>query len=330
MHKKIFIYILLVVLLALPVTSFGQSSQIVNTKDSKYTYSDLKEDIKTLSKKYPDRLEYQVLGTTIDNRNLYCLKLGNPKSKKQIFVSAGLHAREYINSQVCMKLVEYYCRNYRTSTYKGLSYKELLDEVCFIIMPMVNPDGIAISALGINGIKDKSIRSKIRNMPRVGSYSNWSANARGVDLNRNYTMYSDWPEQTKPGSWGYPGATRFSENETKAVSKALKSCNNLKAVINYHSMGQVIYWGYHNKSYKEKCQTFLELFTTMTGYTPINESHTSKTYGDLEHYIMHTYKVPYVCIENGCGTIPVPNYEFNSIYKKNKNGFAKSAYMFFK
>lgn len=236
--------------------------------------------------------------------------------------------REYINSQVCMKMVEYYCRNYYGGRYKGVRYKDLLNDVSFVVMPMVNPDGVAISALGLKGIKSASLRASICKLPRVGKYANWSANARGVDLNRNYTMYSDWSDKKKPGSWGYPGAKRFSESETKAVCKAIESCSDLQALINYHSMGRVIYWGYHSSYYKKSCSKFLNLFSSMTGYTPINESHTDRTYGDLEHYIMHQYKVPYVCVENGINGIPVLNNEFNSIYAKNKLGFAKAAHLF--
>lgn len=316
----------LILSLAMPAESFAASKYIVSDTDSKYTYSDLKEDMNKLVEKYPDRLQKNYLGKTADNRGLYSLVLGNPNAEKQIFVTAGIHARENINSQVAMRIVEYYCRNYKTGKYKGETFKELFDKVSICIVPMVNPDGIAISALGPNSIKDKALRAKIKRMPRNGSYTNWQANARGVDLNRNYKMYSGYPTTKTYSSQFFPGPKRYSEAETKAVLKAMDSCDNIKAVINYHSMGRVIYWGYHSKKYKEQCWSFVKLFKDMTGYNTIDESYTKATYGDLEHYVMHEYKVPYVCIENGISGVPVPNWEFNSIMSKNKLGFAKAAY----
>ena len=333
-HLKTLLALLLALLfvlmpqLAAPQTAEAATA-IVSTADKKYTYSDLKTDIQQLAKRYPDRLTVQKLGSTADGRFLYALVLGNPEAEKQIFVTAGMHAREYINCQVTMKMVEYYCQNYTTGKYKGQTYERLFDRVSICVMPMVNPDGIAISALGTSAIRDKALRTKVKKMPRSGAYSNWQANARGVDLNRNYKMYSGWPSTKTYASQYYPGPKRFSEAETQAVLAAMDSCSDIKAVINYHSMGRVIYWGYHSKKYKADCWFFVKLFKDMTGYSTIDESYTKATYGDFEHYVMHEYKVPYVCIENGKNTVPVPHSEFSSIYSKNKLGFAKAAYHFY-
>lgn len=322
------IIIIFSIFLALPMNTFGASSHIVDEKDSKYTYSDFTEDLNALTEKYPDRLTRTYLGNTADNRSLYCVVLGNPNARKQIFVTAGIHGREYINSQLVMDMIEYYCRNYKTGLYCGLSYEELFDSVSIVIVPMANPDGIAISALGPDSIRNAVLRKKVKKLPRTGAYSNWQANARGVDLNRNYKMYSTYPSTKSYASQYYPGPKRFSEAETQGILKALEACSNVQAVINYHSMGRVIYWGYHNKTYKAKCWSFVKLFRDMTGYSTIDESYTKATYGDFEHYIMHEYRVPYVCIENGISGVPVPNREFSYIFKKNKLGFAKAAYQY--
>ncbi len=302
---------------------------IVSSTDRKYTYKDFKSDMDKLVKKYPKYLSKHYLGKTADDRGLYYLVLGNPDAEKQIFVTAGFHAREYINCQVTMRLIEYYCRNYTTKSYEDVKYANLFDEVSFCILPMVNPDGIQISAYGPDGINDAKLRKKIRKMDRNGRYSNWKANARGVDLNNNYIIYKGKPIADDYCSEGYPGPKRYSEKETKAVRAAMDECSNIKAVINYHSMGRVIYWGYHSKKYKAECWDFAELFHDMTGYYMIDESYSTTARGDFEHYIMHEYKIPYVCIENGKGSVPVPNSEFASIYYKNRLGFAKAAYHYY-
>lgn len=317
--------LMMVTVVSQPVS--GATSYIVSRSDKKYSYSDMRQDIQQLTEKYPDRLTSQVLGQTADGRNIYALCLGNPEAEKQIFVTAGLHAREYINCQVVMMMVERYCSNYG-SRYKGVTYRELFDDVAIYIMPMVNPDGIAISQSGSSAIKDAALRKKVQKMPRRGGYSNWKSNARGVDLNHNYKMYAGKHPQKKPASENYPGPSRFSESETQAVRDLMKSMTNMKACLNYHSMGQVIYWGYKNKSYKSKSYALAKMFRTMTGYYLIDESYTKATYGDLEHYIINEYRIPYVCIETGYGGVPVASNQLMPIYNKLKTSFEKTAYMY--
>ncbi len=323
----VILILFLTMMTIIPQPVSAATSYIVSHSDKKYSYTDLKKDITQLTAKYPDRLTSQILGQTADGRNIYALCLGNPQAEKQIFVTAGMHAREYINCQVVMMMVERYCRNYE-GKYKGKTYRQLFDETAIYIMPMVNPDGIAISQSGPGAIKDAALRKKVKKMTRRGGYSNWKANARGVDLNRNYKMYAGKPAEKKPASEGYPGPSRFSENEAKAVRDLMKSMTNMKACLNYHSMGQVIYWGYKNKSYKAKSYALAKMFREMTGYYLIDESYTKATYGDLEHYVINEYRIPYVCIETGYGGVPVASKQLMSIYNKLKTSFEKTAYMY--
>lgn len=319
--------VFLTIMTAISQPVSASTSYIVSRSDKKYSYTDMKKDIEQLTAKYPDRLTSQVLGESADGRNIYALCLGNPEAEKQIFVTAGMHAREYINCQVVMMMVERYCRNYG-GKYKGKTYRQLFDEVAVYIIPMVNPDGIAISQSGAGAIRNTALRKKVQKMPRRGGYSNWKSNARGVDLNHNYKMYAGKHPQKKPASDNYPGPSRFSESETKAVRDLMKSMTNMKACLNYHSMGQVIYWGYKNKSYKSKSYALAKMFRQMTGYYLIDESYTKATYGDLEHYIINEYRIPYVCIETGYGGVPVSSRQLLPIYNKVMDSFEKTAYMY--
>ena len=104
------VFLTMMTAISQPVSA--STSYIVSRSDKKYSYTDMKKDIEELTAKYPDRLTSQVLGESADGRNIYALCLGNPEAEKQIFVTAGMHAREYINCQVVMMMVERYCRNY--------------------------------------------------------------------------------------------------------------------------------------------------------------------------------------------------------------------------
>ena len=128
------VFLTMMTAISQPVSA--STSYIVSRSDKKYSYTDMKKDIEELTAKYPDRLTSQVLGESADGRNIYALCLGNPEAEKQIFVTAGMHAREYINCQVVMMMVERYCRNYG-GKYKGKTYRQLFDEVAVYIIPMV-------------------------------------------------------------------------------------------------------------------------------------------------------------------------------------------------
>ncbi len=72
---------------------------------------------------------------------------------------------------------------------------------------MVNPDGVTISQKGVDGISDAVLKSQLedcyqQDLVSGNAYSDsrqyfalWKANARGVDLNRNFD--AGWEEYTR-------------------------------------------------------------------------------------------------------------------------------------
>lgn len=138
-------------------------------------------------------------------------------------MQAAIHAREYMVSQLVMKQIEFYCANYYTGTYKGKCFSQLFDKVCFKIVPMSNPDGVTISQYGPQGIRNSALRNNIKAMckryarGRHSYYTIWKANARGVDLNRNFNPY--WrllaSSQKAPSAFGYKGAGPVSEKNQR-------------------------------------------------------------------------------------------------------------------
>lgn len=299
---------------------------IVSSSDEIYTHQDMSKDIAVLSKKYPKIFRFRDFGRSLDDRKLYCLTLGNPHAKKQIFVTADMHAREYINGQMVMKCIEYYCKNYETGSYKGESYKSLFNKVSIVVLPMVNPDGVAIAMGGIDRIRKKELREKLKEMEaQIGT---WQANARGVDINRNFGIWKKGPDSAKyakePSYEYYGGVTIYSEPETRAVRRAINTCSDIQAFINFHSMGRIIFWGHYDEEFKEKCKDLAIAVQDLNGYALRDESDTRYDHGDFEHYIIKRYRIPYVCIETGL-SIPVSTSEFEPIYKAHRDLFAMLA-----
>ena len=277
----------------------------------------MKKDIKKLQKKYPDRLTVDIVGTTADNRNIYSITLGNKNAKKKTLVVAGMHAREYINCQVAMAMLERYCRRYKIGKSRGWSYKHILRENAIVFVPMLNPDGVTISQYGTKYIKDKKLRKLIRRVKKEGGkYKYWKANARGVDINRNFS--GNWGHRCKhhPRSEGYCGKEPFSEVESQVFRRLV---NNLKpkAIINLHSMGRMVYWGYHGKKTGKKEKKLTRIVFGQTHYESACENKT-KGYGNAEHWLKNHHKI-YVTIENGKSRCPVLHKEIYSVFRKNKN-----------
>lgn len=321
--------IAVLILTMAPVSVFGVEG-IVDETDTKYSYEDMKRDLKELAERYPEQTGLESLGKTADKRDIYCLRLGNPQAKKQIILQGCMHAREWLNCQVLMKTLERYLKSYHTGTYKGKTYARIFDQVAVYAVPMVNPDGVTISQYGISRIKDKSLRARLKKMSRRGSWSRWKANGRGVDLNRNFpASWGRRKDRKAPASEGYQGKKAGSERETKAVMGLIKRLPNLKACISYHSRGEIIYWGAKGTGSKRTAAYRLaKTVKSMCGYSLVDESKAYGAGGDLERYLIAKIRIPYVCIETGREETPLKHKDFKSIYRKHKTVLERTASLY--
>nr|MCR4955368.1 hypothetical protein [Lachnospiraceae bacterium] len=273
--------------------------KIVSITGKKYSYTAMKNDIEDLEKAYSDYCHVNVFGTSTKGRNLYDVVIGNPNAEKSVLVVSTLHAREYVCSALMMRQIEYYLKNYN-GTINGMVPSEVLNDVQIHYVVMANPDGVVISQ---------------------NSYKRWKANARGVDLNRNFPY--KFRVRGKKGAEGFSGSKAASEKETKAIIKLcknLKSTTSLKSVINYHAMGQIIFGDYSGSNSKVKKETtsLYHLARKLTGYKSA-ASYNSTGYGNFREYVMYGMKIPSITIEVGRTTCPCNFSEYGSIFTKNKN-----------
>lgn len=196
---------------------------IVDVSQQIYSYESLCEDMALLTAGHEDIMSYESRGITSQGRNIWLIKLGNLNAEKKILITASIHAREYMSSQLVMRMLEEFVLNFDVPNSDGVTYRQYFANTCFYILPMVNPDGVTISQNGIKSIK---------------------ANANGVDLNRNFPLgFGSGPRvASSPGLAYYPGTSPLSEPETQAMAVLLNE-NVFCAGINYHSMGNIIYYG---------------------------------------------------------------------------------------
>lgn len=307
-------------------TSFYNGNIVATTKQ-KYSYKDMQKDIKQLEKKYADYIDMEIIGTTVDNRNIYDVILGNPNAKKCVVFQASIHAREYMTSQLVMEQMEYYLDHYN-ETYKKKTYQEIFDKVCVHVVAMSNPDGVTISQEGINGIRKASLRKKIKKMYGARYTTTWKANARGVDLNRqfNYNFEYKIKKKYKKGSYaGYGGKKPVSEKESKALVKLVND-EKPKAVVNYHAMGNVIYCNYGGpKKVQKKVYKLAGEIRSLTGYTYMG---LDKAPG-FANWLVCKKKIPSCTVEIGMYNTPVPMSQWSTVWKQNKDVMAATANLYY-
>lgn len=306
---------------------------IVNTTRQKYNYADISRDLKELSNQYGDRFSYHSLGTSRDGRRLYEAILGNPNAKKKVMITAGIHGREYMTTQLTMKQIEFYCHHYYDGIYKNTYFSELFENTAFYIMPMCNPDGTAISQYGISKIRDKKLKKIITRLYRKNGSSSyyltrWKANAAGVNLNYNFDCHWDTSGQGRYlSSESNHGKKPLSEPESRAMAERFLELKPV-AEIGYHATGSIIYHDYGQKGALARTNAkFYNTIRSLTGYrsAPGFNIYAAAGFGD---WITHEMKVPSLCIEIGVNSTPLPAYEFSSIFSKNLYVYAATAKLF--
>ena len=299
----------------------------VSTKKSKYTYNQMKKDLKALSEKYSSIMTYSSAGKTCDNRDIFEVVIGNPNAQNHILVQASMHAREYMNSLLVMREIEAICANYYTGAYDGYSFCELFEETCLHVVPMTNPDGVSISQFGTKAIRDEKIRKRLEKIEkkyakgRKNYFTNWKSNAMGVDLNINFPQcWNKYKSYVKhPGAEGFKGKSPTSENETRILMEIVKRVKP-KAVISYHSTGSMLFWNFRQSgSFRNKCKSLYKVVNGVTGYFDAEpnpkRSIVSSNFGE---WVCNNQKIPTVTVETGKATCPLPIKEYNRIWSENK------------
>ena len=293
----------------------------------KYTYDQMSQDIQKLSARYGSHMKVNVIGTSLDGRNLYEIVVGNQNAPKHILIHAGIHAREYMTPLLVMKQLEYGLAFYDSGSYNGTPLSQLFNQVAIHYVPMVNPDGISISQFGESGIRSETLRQQIRqcyeNDKELGRTSStyeryllyWKADARGTDLNQNFP--ADWDQvssSSKPSYGTYKGTSSLSEPESQALANLALS-RNWALTISYHSMGNLIYWDYARNKVKETSKALADLMASKTGYRLGGSS----GHGGFKDWVqIKDSPIPSVTIEVGSVTCPMPVSEFPAVWQHNK------------
>ena len=286
-----------------------------------YSHEFVVSDAAKLAKMYPEIVRVGSIGSSVEGRDLVLIEFG--KGEKKIFVCGAHHAREYISTTYLMYAIDRFAYMYKTGVNEtGYNIKEILDNVTFSIVPMVNPDGVNLVQNGITAVQnpDKVAAMHITE-GRENGYRAWKANINGVDPNWNYDK--DWfksrEKATSPASTGYNGEVPNSEPETQAVSAYVDSYP-FEAFLSMHTQGKLLYWAEDITN-----PTNLgALIQRDTGFSLIREDTPQKLSGvggSFFDYVFRKYGKATMTVElcNYIGPKPYPDTAFDNVWAPAKN-----------
>ena len=307
-----------------------------------YSYEALTRDLQTLHTAMPSRFVYRSLGTTADGRGIWCARLGSGFGKRQIVIDAGIHGSEYLNPAAVMQTAAYYLRSYDAPVYGGKTVRQILADTDLYLLPMLNPDGIAISQYGLAGLQTPAVREQVyeiwRDRRADGSTRDglpdylrvWKANANGVDLNRNprfdKTGLAYDTGVTAPANEEYPGNRNAPEAETAAYRALLQSLPAPAAVISVHSQGGLIYWACRqNARDAAAAKALARAVSGETGYWLDDDD---SFVGATADWAMLEMGIPAVTVECGRGHNPLPAESLPGIADALRYAFLAAAALY--
>lgn len=285
-----------------------------------YTYDTLVNDIKDLQKAYPDLISYHVVGKSEYGRDIYAVSLG--KGKAKTFINGSIHAREWISTSLNMYMLENYAKAYKTNrSIQGYNARNILNNTTIWFMPMVNPDGVTLQQRGLNAFPKKDHAQLIKMNGGSRNFKRWKANAKGVDVNRNFSVgWKNVKNNAKgPSFQNYKGNKPLSSKEAQAVAKFV---NEIKPqmTVNYHTSGRVLYWQYKQRGSRlTHDRTIARQISKMTGYQMLSAGSDPSGGGFLQ-WFTETQKGPSITPELApyAGPTNVPVSRFSQIWRENQ------------
>lgn len=294
-----------------------------------YSYQHMCRELWKLNENFYREMTIETIGRTEDDREIFLAVIGQEEAPCHLLVHGGMHGREYMNSALLLKQMRDYLKR-DAERYAG--------KACIHIIPMGNPDGCTISQQGVSGIQRRNLRDFLRECWRnegntektgdteEGYFQRWKANARGVDINRNFkegwkTLQTEKRKAKgygRPGPEGYAGEYPESESETRAILSHVRK-EVFSGSIAYHSSGSLIYWDYGSKgNLYERDRRLGESIRRVTGYPLHSTVEDGTEGGGCSDYLMQEFGIPSVTIETGRHSCPLPGKEFPGIYSENK------------
>ena len=319
----------------------ADGASICTTKSVLYSYDQMVKDLYFLTVRYGEYISMGVIGNTMDQRAIYQAVIGNANATKHIVIYYALDATDCIDTVLAMNQLEVYCKARKNGTaYKSHSIDSIFEDVCIHVIPMANPDGVAVNQYGLDALRTDEARASVqaaydadvaagRTTEPIESYlKTYIANAAGVDLGCNFDI--GWEEYTSgpetPSASGYKGTAPFSEVESQAIANLVDSVSTA-AVIGYGTAGNEIRYDYEYDGPAEQGVSNVtdigeeSLATSLgakTGYEAVvTPKFDEGNAGGASQYFLHVKQIPAVTVKTGSGEPPLDETQMSSIWSAN-------------
>ncbi|MCQ6559059.1 M14 family metallopeptidase [Paenibacillus mendelii] len=309
--------------IAVPSTppAHGASSTIVKPQQI-YTYDRMSADLQLLAARYPELIHIGSAGESEYGRELWTAEIG--KGPAVILLLGSHHAREWITTVTMMTLMEQMAVQYdnNAATPDGYNARDLLDRVTFKLVPMVNPDGVTLQQLGLSAFPASDHASLLRMNGGSTNFKRWKANAKGIDLNRQYP--ANWANIRNPSPgphyMNYKGKQPLQAKEAKAMYELARSIQPEIAVA-YHSSGEILYWNFKTKPANlARDHQFASSYAKLTGYHLVQPT-PNPSGGGFTDWFIQDFGRPGLTPELGrsAGETHVPLSEWPRIWGQHKH-----------
>ncbi|MEV4470980.1 M14 family zinc carboxypeptidase [Nonomuraea sp. NPDC049504] len=191
------------------------------------------DQLKAIAQAHKDVVKVQSIGKTLRGQDILAAKVTTGARllpdglKPSTLYSATQHAREWIATEVDMRLLKYVVAN-------KSKLRDLLNKVELWFVPVANPDGYDFTFTEGNRLW----RKNLRDVNGDGQITTGD----GVDPNRNFPTnfhYDEEGSSSIPSSETYRGAGPASEPETRAMDGLLRRIG-FETQLNYHSYGPLL------------------------------------------------------------------------------------------
>jgi len=223
-----------------PKNSSSRSAGKIDWEDY-YPHEDLNAFIQGLADAN-DFAEIINIGQSYEGRDMNVLAITKAgPGKPNVWLEAGIHAREWISPAVATFIVRELVEDYA-------EHPEYLDNINWYFLPSANPDGYAYT------FETDRLWRKTRS-PQGGCY--------GVDPNRNWDFH--WGEtgvSSNPCTEIFPGDQPFSEVEMRNIRDFVQTLEPVPVLSQcFHSYSQLWLWpfGYDYGAYPENREELEQL-----------------------------------------------------------------------
>ena len=254
------------------------------------------------------------IGKSILGENIDTYRIG--EGKRNILLVGAHHGSEHITSSVLyyflLKIGSEREKNYGIDS--GI-YRKIYS---LFVVPMLNPDGVELS---VRGEYENPLKERQKRIAGGEDFTHWQANARGTDLNHNYSYGFEEYKRIEKSKGILPGMTRYSgeypesEPESRALANLVRSVQ-FSLVVSLHSQGGEIYafpkTSCENEVSGSVSRTSERLSRWLAGKLgyEIKIPTGTAAYGGFCDYTGEVLRIPSLTLEIGRGENPLPESEY--------------------